>query len=273
MEMLKLMATGVLRQEVRLQAMERKLENLAPVLGGVQTSQRHAALSQRSELPLKTRVTYLEEDLSNFMVKAIYDMTYVKDHLVELQRRESEDIISMHKELEDDVVDLDGKLNSSRARAHHEVGDLNRTLDKVEDEVGTNTNHYHTLRDWTYQVLHHLWMVEGKLSDEIYELNKTIGNVLKRIVELEQKKKDQGGPVVKTGGIQSSPSSMGKTEGLVRDGSRGWVPYYYTEDHANSQSADNSNSKESDTITGSQSTDDKPAVLEELLRELKNYNM
>ena len=269
MEMLKLMATGVLNQEVRLQAMERKLESLAPVSERVQTSGRYATLSQRSQLSLKTRVTYLEEDLSDFMVKARHDITYVKDHLFELQRKESEDIRGMHKELVEDVVDLDGKLNSTRSHTHHEVGDLNRTLDKVEDEVGTNANHYHTLRDWTHQVLHHLWKVEGKLSDEIHELNKTIENVLKRIDELEQKKKDQGGPVGNTGGIQSSPSSKGKTKGLARDGTHGWVPYYYTEDDPNSQSTENSNTKES----GSQSMEDKPSTLEELLRELKNYNM
>jgi len=110
-DILNLLVTGVLNQESRLQEVERKVANLGTTQGGIQTWRGPTALSQQT-LDLETRVSHLEEDLRDYKWTTHHQLEVVRTELKELQRKESEDMRGMHKELSDDVEDLDGKVNN-----------------------------------------------------------------------------------------------------------------------------------------------------------------
>jgi len=248
-DILNLLVTGVLNQESRLQEVERKVANLGTTQGGIQTWRGPTALSQQT-LDLETRVSHLEEDLRDFKAITHHHLEVVRTELKELQRKESEDIRGLHKELSDDVEDLDGMVNSSINHTDHEIHVVNDKVDTVEGEVGTNTDSYHQLRSWLHEVIWGIRNVESNLGDDIDELKGKVANISKTLDEMEEEENQEQQPAVgNTGGIHNYPLGVG-TPARTEDASNGWVPAY-SQYNANMPSVER-----------------KPATLDELLHEL-----
>ena len=250
-DILNLLVTGVLNQESRLQEVERKVANLGTTQGGIQTWRGPTALSQQT-LDLETRVSHLEEDLRDHKSTTHHQLEVVRTDLKELQRKESENIRGLHKELADDVEDLDGMVNSSINHTGHEIHVVNDKVDTVEGEVGTNTDNYHQLRSWLHEVIWGIRNVETKLGDDIHELKGKVVNISKTLDEMEKEENREQQPAVgNTGGIQNYPLGVG-TPVRTEDARNGWVPAYPQYNYnANMQSVER-----------------KPATLDELLHEL-----
>ena len=294
---LNLLMTGVLNQESRLQEVERKVANLGTTQGGIQTWRGPTALSQQT-LDLETRVSHLEEDLRDYKSTTHHQLEVVRTDLKELQRMESEDMRGMHRELSDDVEDLDGKVNNSINHTGHEMRVVNNKLDTVEGEVGTNTDNYHRLRSWLHEVIWAIRNVETKLGDDIHELKGKVADISKTLDEMEKEEdnKEQQPAVGNTGGIQNYPLGVG-TQVRGEDAPSGWVPAYSQYNYnANMQSVERKPATLDELLHGAmqarteeppsdwmyaypntnanrQSVERKPASLQELLHELDNYNM
>ena len=275
------------------------MANLGTTQGGIQpwNWRGPTALSQQT-LDVDTRVTHLEQDLSDLRTTTHHQLDVVKTHLKELQRKESEDVRSMHKELADDVEYLDGKVNNSINNTDREFHVVSDKLDTVEGDVGTNTDNYHRLRSWLHDVIWAIRDVETKLGDDIHELKGKVADISETLEKLENEEdnEEQQPAVGTTGGIQNHPLSVG-TQGRTENAPNGWVPAYaHYNYNANMQSVERTPATFDELLRGQmramteeaptdwmraypntnanrQSVERKPASIEELLHELDGYNM
>lgn len=184
-DVLTLVATGLLSQEKRLQAVEQQVANLQAT--GT------AARLQNKDLSLETRVNYLEEDLNDFEFHSEEQLKIVKTHLQNMFALELEEIRKLHHELDSDVNILENKLDNN----------IN-TTDKIHTSVDTNTKHYQQLKSNLIALAYEARDDNGRIEDDISSLKDELKDVSNRVEKLEKDDEKKQPPQTGVGPLEST---------------------------------------------------------------------
>lgn len=215
-------------------------------------------MQDRAQLDIPTRLRYLEEDVVDNRLHTDHKLQVVQDQLKELQRKESEDIRKLHKELETDVVLLEDEVNSTFSDTEHDIDTVEHRVDTVQSGVNNNENQYRHLRNGFFALINYVKAVDFDLEDRLYVIEQDLQKIMADL--LKEDEKANVGPVGETGGIQGyRVRTMGSAEKALRD----WLE----KDQARHQSPSPT------PPSASANSKQLPATFEELLYELKNYNM
>jgi chromosome segregation ATPase len=271
---LTLIATGLLNQEKRLQAVEQKLLGVSSApstydWGTAQTTDlgrteggrmQQQQVLNREELDMETRVTYLEEDVADHRHSTDHKLQVVYDQAKELQRKESEDIRELHGELAGDVDILEKEINSSFQETEKDINAVDKHVDSVDKKVNYNTKSYNFLHGGFYEIIEYIREVQHELKNSIHDLDTELQEVKKQVSDLQENKEPSVGPVGNTGGIQSSHTgTVSSAEKALRE----WMK----QDPANRDDSSIAARVESAETKLTQTS------LEELMHELNKYNM
>lgn len=250
-----LIATGILSQEKRLQALEQRiLPSREPAVGRMQEQ-------DRENLDMLTRIRYLEEDVVDNRLHTDHKLQVVQDQLKELQRKESEDIRQLHKELETDVVLLEDEVNSTFSDTENDIDSVEHRLEIVKSGVNNNEGQYHHLRNGFFALIDYVKAVDLDLDDRLHKIEQDLQKIIEDL--LDEDKNADVAPVGETGGIQGYPvKTMSSAEKALRD----WLK----QDQARQQ---NPSPTPPSASVESANSKELPATFEELLYELKKYNM
>lgn len=259
-----LIATGLLSQEKRLQALEQRLPSTKP--GAAEARLQDGEVVTRLN-KLEQDVKYLRQDVEDNRLHTDHKLLVVQDRLKDLQRKESEDIRKLHKELETDVTLLEDEVNSTFSDTELDINTLDNQVDTVKSGVYNNENHYYHLRDGFFKLIDYVKAVDFAHEDVLYQIEEELKKIMKDLLAIKERhdKEDEAikpsvGPVGETGGIQSYPvRTMSSAEKALRD----WLQEDQVR-HGNPSPTPPSASSNSKEL---------PASFEELLYELKNYNM
>lgn len=249
------MATGFLLQEERLQALEERLAK-------VEAKGTDARLQQDSGtggLSLETRVTHLEEDLSDLKHNTEVQLEIVKTNTHNLHNLETSDIRRLHNELDTDVNVLNQKLNTSITKTDVEIDTIDNGLQEADQGVILNAENLQFLRSQLHTVGQESFDNIFKVEDDVFELEDEINDVSERVGKLENDGKEEQpgvGPIGFTGG--QSPIMQAKA-------SRFEAPVHHTRTQIN-PSQDEAESQVEDSAT-------RLAIWQGILDRLKKYNM
>lgn len=263
---LTLIATGLLNQEKRLQAVEQRLLDLSSTQAAARPQQ-HFNLQDRDHLDIPTRMKYLEEDVEHNRVEADTKLALVRDQLKELQRKETEDIRKVHVELEEDVNLLEKEVNTTFSNAEKDIDTVDGRVDKVKSGVDNNENSYFHLRTGFYALIDFVNSIDYHYEDRVYVIEEQVKEIMKELLAIQRRHEQEDnaanpnvGPVGETGGVQTYPVRvMSKAEKALHD----WIEEDKTQ----------YGSDPSPPSAVVESASPIPATFEELLYELKNYNM
>ena len=274
---LTLLATGLLNQEKRLQAVEQKLQHLSsgPTndWGTAQMTDvgrpnwgKTQAVQNREDKDIPTRVKYLEEDMVDHRHSTDHKLQVVYDQARELQRRESKDIRELHDELVADVNILEKDINTTFQITESDIDTVDSRVDMVEKEVGFNTDEALYLRNLLFKTIEYINKLHYETLGFVYDLDIEVQDIKKQLSDLQQRKEGDEvsqkpivGPVGHTGGIQSHHTTVSNAEKALRE----------------MMKQDPAALRHSFSTAREESAAPKPiqSSLEELMNELNKYNM
>ena len=177
-----LLATGILSQEKRLQAIEQRLNEMSSTSAqATAPEERNSALVKlqqsldvRKTLPIPTRMTYLEEDVQDNRVHTDQQLQSIYDLARDAGRREAEDILELHHELSASVDQLEGYVNVTFMKVEHDI-------DAIKKELRYNWKWFNHVSIGLYQTIDYINHVEYHLEDRIYQLEEEMKAVTRTL--------------------------------------------------------------------------------------------
>jgi phage host-nuclease inhibitor protein Gam len=291
-----LIATGLLNQEKRLQAIEQKLSDtsststqaeeptgvgLARIMAKAENAlaRNQQSLEERQTLPMDTRMTYLEEDVEDNRHSTEHRLHAVYDLAREAQRVESEDMRVMHNELANYVAALERELNSSIGQIKNEISTLEGRVDANAEGVESNLQFYYRLNNGLHATVAFIRYVEYSLSDRVYDLETQVGEILETLKALQRTVENNNGggdgsetqPGPSTGEVGDTGAGGGGKAKVMSDAEKRmqeWIDANPTRDDApgREEVAKTESAAASDRSGGA-------SLIQDLLSELNKYNM
>ena len=293
MDPILLLATGLLSQEKRLQAIEQRLNiqstNSAQPTSELARARVQQTLEERKMLPMGTRVTYLEEDVEENRVHTDFQLQAVYDLARDAQRRETEDITMIQEELSDNVAQLEREINSTFRRVESDIDALKVRVNDNTGGINANLHRYFRLTDGLYRTIEYVRHVEYTLEDRIYILEEQMKEVMKYLERkeehgttgttrpTEQEQSTTSPTEVEQGNefpTEPSVGDVGNTEGrkaakVMSDAEKALQEWMNSEKPVTKTPTKQEENAEVQSAAGK----NQRVSLMELLRELNNYNM
>lgn len=233
------------------------------------------SLEVRQQLPIDTRMTYLEEDVEDERHHTNARLNALRDQTVDNQRRESEDILKLHEELSENVTELERDINASFTRIENT---LEVEVQNNRVEIEKNRELYYNLNNGLYRTINFVRHVEYILEDRIYMLEEQMKKVTEDLLSLKRMSTEATTDPTESStstGIPTEPGvgGVGDTGGnkaaRIMSEARTALQEWMDSRKSTTEMAAAQESSEAESKTGrSQSK-----ILEELLYELNNYNM
>lgn len=240
------------------------------------------SLEARQQLPIDTRMTYLEEDVEDERHHTNARLKALRDQTEDNQRQESEDILKLHEELSENVTELERDISASFTRIENT---LEVEVQNNKEEIEKNREFYYNLNNGLYRTIDFVRHVEYLLEDRIYMLEEQMKKVTEDLLSLKRMSTDTPTQTTQatTDSTESSTSTgiptepgvggVGDTGGnkaaRIMSEARTALQEWMDSRKSTTEMAAAQESSEAESKTGrSQSK-----TLEELLYELNNYNM
>lgn len=180
-----MLATGILKQDQRLTAMEQRLNQLSstaeetgkgrePVIARNQET-----LVDRQNLSMETRMTHLEEDVEDNRKHTNEQLNVVRALGDDALRRESEDIATLHQQLRNNVDNLEREINATFTRLEGEMSSLKDQVAQNTRNIATNTEWYNRLNDGLHGTIDFVYSIEYDLDGRVYILEEQMKEVLR----------------------------------------------------------------------------------------------
>ena len=211
-----LLATGLLSQEKRLQAVEQRLNEMssrstsAAATGSELGAKTQQSLEERQSFPLPTRMTYLEEDVEGNRQNTEHQLQTVHDIAKNNQLRESEDVVKLHRELTDYVGRLEMEINTTFARIENDINSLKGMVDANKVELKLNEDWYYHLNTGLFTTIDFVRHVEYLLDDRVYKLEQQMEKIMKLLREGNRMATES--PTEPTTGTTTTEPTTGTTE-------------------------------------------------------------
>ena len=217
-----LIATGLLNQEMRLQAVEKKLQEMSstahePTSQGFSYFGRMTASDTRGPafaptnevgraqvrdrermwetgraqdvhegLNTDTRLKYLEQDVKDNYHETGVKLKVVEDRSIENLRVESRDIRELHSELNTSVHMLKVDIKSSFDKVESDIEMTNMRIDIIEKETELNTERYYSLNNGIYYAIDFIMEIDYYLEERVYMLEKKMDLVLESLEKITE---------------------------------------------------------------------------------------
>ena len=269
--------------EQRLNEMSIQGAALSTTRSEVVRARLQQSLEERQQLPIETRMTYLEEDVEDNGKNTDHKLQVVHDMATDGRRQESEDVLELHKMISDSVTRLESEINVTFARIEGDLDLVKAGVEENKADINTNLHWYFHLNTGLHRTIDYVRYIEYTLEDRIYALEeqmKEVDDEERMGTEVPTQSSTEPSEPSMGPGIPTEPSmgGVGETGGgraarIMNEAKKALQEWMDSTQPSRKTAAVEENAEVESARVESKTGKSQSETLRELLYELNNYNM